>query len=327
MWSAIKAEVGWASVAAVTRRVGRSLVDEIESLEAELDVLREIFVDYQARNDERVAALEGTISFAQLQSPARDLLERNLAMLLDNIRRCGSESGAARSARDRELLAYLASRKRPARSAGGMRPSTDFDDLADAAPACVRPTSAPLRVRGNNGAIVDPDEPALVRAAVELTDRYVGSASSDERGATAARMCRALEREKLRLGREVERIQAALEEEHTFVQTKSAEATARPPSMKELREFEAHVEREWVRLDALTLTPGAGGALAAAVGRRRPHRASKATGALRAEGARHELGESAVSPVAAAPAGGGRRRSRSLASRIRGEITESRYLF
>jgi hypothetical protein len=337
MWSALKAEVGWSEVAAVTRRVGQGLVEEIESLEAEHEALMSIFADYQVRNDERVAQLEGRSSFAQLQSPARDLLERNLAMLLENIRDCCDAQGAhgaaaARTARDAELLAYLAARETPtpSRSASGLRPSTDFELDEPAPSSIVRPSSAPLRVRGG----ATDDELRVVRSAVQLTDRYVGSASREERDATARRVRVALERELKRLAREVERAQSALEEEHDFVQKKSAEASARPPTMTELRELATHLEREWVRLDALThATRGAAGALSV-----RPHRALKAAATTRAEREGQQTHARGAPPqqqqqprsggaveAAAVPSRGGRRRG--LASRIRGEITESRYMF
>ena len=53
MWSNIKAEVGWAAVLSVRRRVGVSLVEEIEGLESELDALLRIFADYSSRYDEQ----------------------------------------------------------------------------------------------------------------------------------------------------------------------------------------------------------------------------------------------------------------------------------
>ena len=215
VWESIVSIVQPAEIEEVRRSIGAKLVDEHEMLRSEVIALRDILGDFSER-----ARTHVQIATAKLpDSKSRVLLENHIFLLLASLKttRVGNASmERVESYVSRKIGGVSRPDSRSSRRTSGSRPST---------------------ARSSTSALSSSSAPEVLQHVQRQLNAY-------EIDKVTEVIRDALRCENQEMEEEIARLQEALELEHEEFEEEKTRSEANPPSISELRECSAVLERQ-----------------------------------------------------------------------------------
>lgn len=246
IWEHIVQQVPGAERDEIREIIGSRHIDKCEGLRDELDALREILVEFQQQNREFRDKLRNRPALPE--HPARVLLEQQILMLLNSVRKSGSNIAQValqpKTCAEKEVFNYVLKREEK-RSQGGA------DGLARPMTSCGTSRSEIYASRARPGTASSTTSRASFSSApVDIFDPLNrGDLSVFAIDKITKDIRAALEEEAEELLQDIEHVQSLLEMEHEDITQEKNEAMKPPPALEDMREYSAKLEKTWLLED------------------------------------------------------------------------------